>query len=64
MNSSGAAPGWVTIDTGLGVLAAQPFDRHQAAHGVQVTDAPVIFEDRVSGHSYSHLQSRLGTPKS
>lgn len=58
-----AAPGWVTVDPGLQVLAAQPSDRHQAAHGMPVTYAPAICETG-SGCTHSHLQSRLGTPES
>ena len=50
-NSSGTTPGWVIIDAGPWLLAAQASDGFQAADTVQVTKVPATCEDRVSSRS-------------
>lgn len=38
-----------SVDAGLWVLAVQASNRHEAAHGMQVTYAPAVCKDREAG---------------
>lgn len=50
----------MTVEARLRVLAAQPSDRHRAAHDGRVTYALAVCKDRASGCSHVRLRADLG----